>query len=121
MTVAHAWQNVEIEQKNGTEIYWPYRTFGESGMRISTDESAQMISGPDDMQMERTRETAAVTFKTITHKTATRELWRLLYKILFRCKKELQGKDSDVERSCGFALEGYPGSCCWDVSGYRER
>lgn len=67
VTVAHAWQNVEIKQKNGIEICWPYRTFGESGMRISTDESVQMISDPDDMKMERTRETATVTFKTITH------------------------------------------------------
>src|SRR5271170_2718662 len=89
----------EIKQKNGIGICRPYRTFGESGMRISMDESVQMISNPDDVKMETTRETtrettwetATVMYTTITHKTAIREiiirwdpprLWKM-YKIIY--------------------------------------
>ena len=95
VTVAHARQSVEIKQKNGIGICWPYRTFGESGMRMSMDESVQMISNPDDVKIETTRETTrettTVMYKTITHKTAIQEiiirwdspgLWKM-YKIMY--------------------------------------
>src|SRR5271170_75871 len=119
VTVAHARQSMEIKQRNGIGICWPYRTFGESGMRISTDESVQMISNPDNVKMETTRETTretatvmyktvtykTVTYKTITHKTTIREiivrwdppgLWKM-YKIIYLRTEEFKTGKGDLD------------------------
>ena len=109
VTVAHARQSMEIKQRNGIGICWPYRTFGESGMRISTNESVQMISNPGDVKMETTRETtretATVMYKTVRYKTAIREiiirwdppgLWKM-YKIIYLRTEEFKTGKGDLD------------------------